>query len=308
MTQAITLAITGASGAVYGVRLLEQLLSAGCQVHLLLSSAAQVVLATELDLSWPTEPQACQQFLLQQYGCDEHQLRVYGRDDWFSPVASGSAAPKQMVVCPCSMGTLAAIAHGMSDNLIERAADVVLKERGHLLLVPRETPYSAIHLENMLKLTQLGATILPASPGFYHKPQSIDDLVSENGRLRQGQAHPWAGERYPGSIVIGARLLDLPLELLDPRDRRLLLLPVGAHGVGLRQPHLLVDSSGNCSSGHHAACGGQQLADMPACLHLSDELQCGGWCHSSAGMPSFSATPLPLCRCLSPAALSLALM
>ena len=178
MTQAITLAITGASGAVYGVRLLEQLLSAGCQVHLLLSSAAQVVLATELDLSWPAEPQACQQFLLQQYGCDEHQLRVYGRDDWFSPVASGSAAPKQMVVCPCSMGTLAAIAHGMSDNLIERAADVVLKERGHLLLVPRETPYSAIHLENMLKLTQLGATILPASPGFYHKPQSIDDLVN----------------------------------------------------------------------------------------------------------------------------------
>jgi len=178
MTQAITLAITGASGAVYGVRLLEQLLSAGCQVHLLLSSAAQVVLATELDLIWPAEPEACQQFLLQRYGCDEHQLRVYGRDDWFSPVASGSAAPKQMVVCPCSMGTLAAIAHGMSDNLIERAADVVLKERGHLLLVPRETPYSAIHLENMLKLTQLGATILPASPGFYHKPQSIDDLVN----------------------------------------------------------------------------------------------------------------------------------
>ena len=178
MTQAITLAITGASGAVYGVRLLEQLLAAGCQVHLLLSSAAQVVLATELDLNWPADPKACQQFLLQQYGCDEHLLRVYGRDDWFSPVASGSAAPKQMVVCPCSMGTLAAIAHGMSDNLIERAADVVLKERGHLLLVPRETPYSAIHLENMLKLTQLGATILPASPGFYHKPQSIDDLVN----------------------------------------------------------------------------------------------------------------------------------
>lgn len=178
MTQAITLAITGASGAVYGVRLLEQLLSAGCQVHLLLSSAAQVVLATELDLSWPAEPQACQQYLIEQYGCGEDQLRVYGRDDWFSPVASGSAAPKQMVICPCSMGTLAAIAHGMSDNLIERAADVVLKERGHLLLVPRETPYSAIHLENMLKLTQLGATILPASPGFYHKPQSIDELVN----------------------------------------------------------------------------------------------------------------------------------
>jgi 4-hydroxy-3-polyprenylbenzoate decarboxylase len=178
MTQAITLAITGASGAVYGVRLLEQLLAAGCQVHLLLSSAAQVVLATELDLHWPTEPKTCQHYLIEQYGCGEDQLRVYGRDDWFSPVASGSAAPKQMVICPCSMGTLAAIAHGMSDNLIERAADVVLKERGHLLLVPRETPYSAIHLENMLKLTQLGATMLPASPGFYHKPTTIDELVN----------------------------------------------------------------------------------------------------------------------------------
>ncbi len=178
MTQAITLAITGASGAIYGVRLLEQLLQAGCQVHLLMSSAARVVLATELDLTWPAEPLACQQYLTQHYGCDENQLHIYGRDDWFSPVASGSAAPKQMVICPCSMGTLAAIAHGMSDNLIERAADVVLKERGHLLLVPRETPYSAIHLENMLKLTQLGATILPASPGFYHKPSSIDELVN----------------------------------------------------------------------------------------------------------------------------------
>jgi flavin prenyltransferase len=178
MTQAITLAITGASGAIYGVRLLEQLLKVGCcQVHLLMSSAAQVVLATELDLIWPTEPVACQHYLSRLYGCDENQLRVYSREDWFSPVASGSAAPKQMVVCPCSMGTLAAIAHGLSDNLIERAADVVLKERGHLLLVARETPYSAIHLENMLKLTQLGATILPASPGFYHKPTTIDELV-----------------------------------------------------------------------------------------------------------------------------------
>ncbi|WP_024871337.1 flavin prenyltransferase UbiX [Tolumonas lignilytica] len=197
--RAITLAITGASGAIYGVRLLEQLLQAGCQVHLLLSSAANVVLATELELTWPAEPQACQQFLIQHYGCDEQQLRVYGKEDWFSPVASGSAAPKQMVICPCSMGTLAAIAHGMSDNLIERAADVVLKERGHLLLVPRETPYSAIHLENMLKLTQLGATLLPASPGFYHKPTTIDELVNfmvarilDHLQIQQTIAPRWA--------------------------------------------------------------------------------------------------------------------
>lgn len=197
--RAITLAITGASGAIYGVRLLEQLLQAGCQVHLLLSSAANVVLATELELTWPAEPQACQQFLIQHYGCQEQQLRVYGKEDWFSPVASGSAAPKQMVICPCSMGTLAAIAHGMSDNLIERAADVVLKERGHLLLVPRETPYSAIHLENMLKLTQLGATLLPASPGFYHKPTTIDELVNfmvarilDHLQIQQTIAPRWA--------------------------------------------------------------------------------------------------------------------
>lgn len=164
--QAITLAITGASGAIYGVRLLEQLLKTGCQVHLLMSSAAKVVLATELDLHWPAEPAECQQYLIAHYGCTENQLRLYAKEDWFSPVASGSAAPKKMVICPCSMGTLAAIAHGMSDNLLERAADVVLKERGQLLLVARETPYSAIHLENMLKLTQLGATIIPASPVF----------------------------------------------------------------------------------------------------------------------------------------------
>jgi len=199
MTQAITLAITGASGAIYGVRLLEQLLKAGCQVRLLMSSAAQVVLATELDLIWPTEPVACQHYLSRLYGCVENQLRVYSREDWFSPVASGSAAPKQMVVCPCSMGTLAAIAHGLSDNLIERAADVVLKERGHLLLVARETPYSAIHLENMLKLTQLGATILPASPGFYHKPTTIDELVDflvarilDHLNIQQALAPRWA--------------------------------------------------------------------------------------------------------------------
>ncbi|QSA19149.1 UbiX family flavin prenyltransferase, partial [Vibrio furnissii] len=104
-------------------------------------------------------------------------LVVCGKDDWFSPVASGSAAPKQMVVCPCSAGSVAAIAHGMSDNLIERAADVVMKERGQLLLVVRETPFSTLHLENMHKLSQMGVTIMPAAPGFYHQPQSIDDLI-----------------------------------------------------------------------------------------------------------------------------------
>lgn len=175
--KAITLAFTGASGAPYGLRLLECLLAADYQVYLLISSAARVVLATEHDLKLPAHPEATQQALVDHFKCDPEKLVVCGKDDWFSPVASGSAAPKQMVVCPCSAGSVAAIAHGMSDNLIERAADVVMKERGQLLLVVRETPFSTLHLENMLKLSQMGVTIMPAAPGFYHHPESIEDLV-----------------------------------------------------------------------------------------------------------------------------------
>lgn len=173
----ITLAWTGASGAPYGLRLLECLLAADYQVYLLISSAARVVLATEHGLKLPSGPEAAKQALVAHLNCDTEKLEVCGKEDWFSPVASGSAAPKQMVVCPCSAGTLASVAHGMSDNLIERAADVVLKERGQLLMVVRETPFSTLHLENMLKLSQMGVTIMPAAPGFYHQPASIDDLV-----------------------------------------------------------------------------------------------------------------------------------
>ncbi|ABQ19621.1 UbiX family flavin prenyltransferase [Vibrio cholerae] len=173
----ITLAWTGASGAPYGLRLLQCLLAADYQVYLLISSAARVVLATEHGLKLPANPEAAQAALVKHLGCASDKLVVCGKEDWFSPVASGSAAPKQMVVCPCSAGSVAAIAHGMSDNLIERAADVVLKERGQLLLVVRETPFSTLHLENMLKLSHMGVTIMPAAPGFYHQPQSIDDLV-----------------------------------------------------------------------------------------------------------------------------------
>ncbi|WED22130.1 UbiX family flavin prenyltransferase [Vibrio sp. JC009] len=173
----ITLAFTGASGAPYGLRLLECLLKADYQVYLLVSSAARVVLATEENLKLPANPDAMKEALVKHLNCDAEKLVVCGKEDWFSPVASGSAAPKQMVVCPCSAGSVAAIAHGMSDNLIERAADVVMKERGQLLLVVRETPFSTLHLENMHKLSQMGVTIMPAAPGFYHQPQSIDDLV-----------------------------------------------------------------------------------------------------------------------------------
>jgi len=125
----------------------------------------------------PAKPQAMQAFLTEYTGAASGQIRVYGKEDWMSPVASGSGAPAAMVVVPCSTGTLSAIATGACNNLIERAADVTLKERRQLILVPREAPLSTIHLENMLKLSQMGAVILPAAPGFYHQPQTIDDLV-----------------------------------------------------------------------------------------------------------------------------------
>lgn len=172
----ITLAWTGASGAGYGLRLLQQLLAADYQVFLLLSSAARIVLATETDLQLPGGKEAGP-FLARHFEAAPEQIQLCGREEWLAPVASGSAAPKQMIICPCSTGTLASIAMGLSDNLIERAADVVLKERGQLILVPRETPLSAIHLESMLKLARLGVTILPAAPGFYHRPECIEQLI-----------------------------------------------------------------------------------------------------------------------------------
>ena len=173
----VTLAVTGASGSQYALRLLECLVRADVEVFFLISQAAQLVMATETELKLPPKPQALEAFLTEHYQAREGQIRVFGKQDWMSPVASGSGAPSAMVVCPCSTGTLSAIATGASNNLIERAADVALKERRQLILVPRESPYSTIHLENMLKLSQMGAVILPASPGFYHQPQTIDDLV-----------------------------------------------------------------------------------------------------------------------------------
>ncbi|MFM2483845.1 flavin prenyltransferase UbiX [Celerinatantimonas yamalensis] len=175
--QAITLAITGASGAPYALRLLESLVAADRKVYLLLSSAAKVVLATEVEQRWPAADDLFDAYMVEHYGAAPGQIVRLGKEQWFSPVASGSSAPKQMVICPCSMGTLASICQGLSDNLIERAADVVLKERGQLILVPREMPFSAIHLENMLKLARLGVDIMPAAPGFYHQPQTIQDLI-----------------------------------------------------------------------------------------------------------------------------------
>ena len=173
----VTLALSGASGMAYGLRLLECLLHADLNVNLLVSQAAHIVAKQELGVSLPARASDLEKQLNGTMDTQQGQLRVYGREDWNAPVASGSNAADAMVVCPCSMGTLAAIAHGMSDNLIERAADVMLKEQRKLILVPRETPFSVLHLENMLSLARIGTVILPANPGFYHLPQSLEDVI-----------------------------------------------------------------------------------------------------------------------------------
>jgi len=178
MPKTICLALTGASGMPYGLRLLECLLAADCRVQLLYSQAAQIVARQEMEFELPSRPADAKNALLKRYpAVDPAKLAVFGRDEWFAPVASGSNPPDAMVICPCSMGTLAAIAQGLADNLIERAADVVLKEARKLVLVPRETPLSTIHLENMLRLARAGAVILPPVPGFYQHPKSVDDIV-----------------------------------------------------------------------------------------------------------------------------------
>ncbi|HMW54821.1 MAG TPA: flavin prenyltransferase UbiX [Accumulibacter sp.] len=177
MPETVCLAFTGASGMPYGVRLLECLLAAGCRVQLLYSQVAQIVARQEMGLDLPARASEARAGLEERYPGLPGQLEVYGREEWFAPLASGSNPPDAMVICPCSLGTLAAIAQGLASKLIERAADVVLKEGRKLILVPRETPLSVIHLENMLRLARAGAVILPPSPGFYHHPQRVGDLV-----------------------------------------------------------------------------------------------------------------------------------
>jgi 4-hydroxy-3-polyprenylbenzoate decarboxylase len=175
--QTVAVAFTGASGMPYGLRLVECLLGAGCRVWLLYSQVAQIVARQEMDLELPSRPAEVEALLAARFGAQAGQLRVFGREEWFAPLASGSNPPDAMAVCPCTMGTLAAIAAGLSRNLIERAADVAIKEGRRLVLVPRETPFSAIHLENMLRLARLGVVILPPSPGFYTRPGTVADLV-----------------------------------------------------------------------------------------------------------------------------------
>lgn len=173
----ICLAITGASGIQYALRLLQCLVDAGESIYLLVSAPAQIVIDMETDLELPARPRDMQKYLTALYQADTDQIQVFGKEEWTAPVASGSGAPRSMVVCPCTTGTLASIACGSSNNLIERAADVILKERKNLILVPRESPFSEIHLENMLKLARMGATILPPNPGFYYQPKEVQDII-----------------------------------------------------------------------------------------------------------------------------------
>ena len=194
----VIVAITGASGAAYALGLIQRLGKYGVKQHLLISKAARVVMAQEADLDLPEDPEASGKAIAAALGISEETLVAHALDDWFSPVASGSAGIRHMVIVPCSMGTLGRIATGISGNLIERAADVILKESRQLILVPRETPLSSIHLEQLLKLSRMGVRVIPAMPGFYHRPASIAELVDfmvdrimDHLELDDGRAKRW---------------------------------------------------------------------------------------------------------------------
>ncbi len=171
------LGITGASGAVYGIRLLEVLSARGFGVDVILSEAGRQVLREEMKIALPEDLDAARETLSKNFNLDASTFCIYRNNDFEASAASGSYRCEGMVIAPCSMGTLAAVAHGLASNLIRRAADVMLKQRRTLILLARETPFSAIHLENMLSLSRLGAVILPPIPAFYQQPKTVADLV-----------------------------------------------------------------------------------------------------------------------------------
>ncbi|MBC8493440.1 MAG: UbiX family flavin prenyltransferase [Candidatus Thioglobus sp.] len=174
----IAIALTGASGMPYALSLLKELVKTQELIYVMISTAANTVIAMETDLNLGNDTNTIEQNLSKYLGAKTGQIKVFSKNQWTAPVASGSNPPRAMVVCPCTMSTLSAIANGHGDNLMHRAADVVIKEQKKLILVPRETPYSAIHLENMLKLSRLGVVIMDANPAFYQQPASIQDLVN----------------------------------------------------------------------------------------------------------------------------------
>lgn len=173
----ITLGFSGASGAIYGWRLLECLAKAQIKTHIIMTPAGALVFKDEIDENFPGNPKRFKDYVCEKLDICPSLVEVHGKDNWYAPQASGRGAPSRMVVCPCSTGCLSAIATGASDNLLERAADVIIKERGNLILLVREMPLSAIHLQHMLTLSQLGVCIMPASPGFYQKIERVEDLV-----------------------------------------------------------------------------------------------------------------------------------
>ena len=176
--KSVLLAMTGASGAVYGLKLGKELLNSGAHLTILISGTGFQVIREETGLDLKGGSGGVLQALSAHFRPEPGRLDYFAEDDFFAPVASGSSAPDAMVICPCTMGTLSRIACGNSGTLLERCADVMIKERRPLALVPRETPLSEIHLENMLRLARLGVRIVPAMPAFYHRPESVDDLVA----------------------------------------------------------------------------------------------------------------------------------
>ena len=173
----ICVAMTGASGIQYALRLIECLISAKCQVYVLMSKPAQIVMGMDTEIPVPSRTRDIQKQFSEMYGAEPDQLKAYGQQEWTSPVASGSGVPDAMVICPCTTGTLASVAAGTCNNLLERAADVVIKEGRKLIVMPREMPFSSIHLENMQRLARAGVVIMPPNPAFYNLPKTVDELI-----------------------------------------------------------------------------------------------------------------------------------
>ena len=185
----VTLALSGASGMAYGLRLLECLLAADVRVYLLVSQAAHIVAKQELGIALPARAGDLEKQLAASLNARDGQLRVFGREDWNAPVASGSFRTAGMIVVPCSMRSLAAMAHGLGDNLLTRAADVTLKERRPLVLMVRETPLHLGHLRNMCAVTEMGGVIMPPLPAFYHRPTTVDEIVDHLAARAIDQLH-----------------------------------------------------------------------------------------------------------------------
>ena len=173
----ICVAMTGASGIQYALRLVECLIQANCEVYVLMSKPARIAMGMDTEIPVPARTAQLQSQFSQMYSARPGQLKAFGQEEWTSPVASGSGAPDAMVICPCTTGTLASVAAGTCNNLLERAADVVIKEGRKLIVMPREMPFSVIHLENMLRLARAGVVIMPPNPAFYNLPETVDDLV-----------------------------------------------------------------------------------------------------------------------------------